>query len=190
MIADSLGGAGEFEDYTISFNSASLTQGVYDATITITDPNAPNSPEEIIVSLTVFTLPSQDVVSATCGHVPVYVDNMVSPAILVLLDVSGSMDRLVDVTEEDPPQTPDIKSIVQEIVDRPGWLDGNAMVFMLEGSGDRDAKTFDNSSSEAPLLHVAYTDGTGSHTTDIRVNQSSDDAEEDSGGGILLTGNI
>ena len=187
-------GAGESEDYTISFNSASLTQGVYNATISITDPNAPNSPEEIIVSLTVFTLPDEDVVSATCGHVPVYVDNMVSPAMLVLLDVSGSMDNMVDVTEEDSPQTPDIKSIVQEIVDRPGWQsDPDAeysMVFIIEGSGDRDAKTYDNSTSEAPLLHVVYTDGTGRHTTDIRVNQSSDDAEEDSGGGILLTGNI
>jgi|GEM_PF-1973088 len=182
--------AGEFEDYSIIFNSASLTPGVYDATITITDPNAPNSPVGIIVSLTVFTLPQEDIVSATCGHVPVYVDNMVSPAILVLLDVSGSMDTMVDVTEGDPPQTPDIKTIVQEIVNRPGWIDGNAMVFMLEGSGDRDAKTYDNSSGEAPLLHVAYTDTSGSNTTIIRVNQSSDDAEETSTGSVRLTSSI
>ncbi len=183
-------GAGEFEDYSISFNSVSLTPGIYDATITITDPNAPNSPEEIIVSLTVFTLAQEDIVSATCGHVPVYVDNMVSPAILVLLDVSGSMDRMVDVTEGDPPQTPDIKSIVQEIVDRPGWTDGNAMVIMIEGSGARDGKSYDNSSGEAPLLHVAYTDTNGSQTTDIRVNQSTDDAEESSTGNMSLTGNF
>ena len=183
-------GAGEFEDYSISFHSDSLTPGIYDATITITDPNAPNSPEEIIVSLTVFTLAQEDIVSATCGHVPVYVDNMVSPAILVLLDVSGSMDRMVDVTEGDPPQTPDIKSIVQEIVDRPGWTDGNAMVILIEGSGARDGKSYDNSSGEAPLLHVAYTDAYGSQVTDIRVNQSNDDAEESSTGNMSLTGSF
>jgi len=183
-------GAGESEDYSVSFNSASLTPGIYDATITITDPNAPNSPEEIIVSLTVFTLAQEDIVSATCGHVPVYVDNMVSPAILVLLDVSGSMDRMVDVTEADPPQTPDIKSVVQEIVDRPGWTDSNAMVFMIEGSGARDGKSYDNSSGEAPLLNVAYTDANGSQTAVSRVNQSTDDAEEDSSGNMSLTGSF
>jgi len=189
--SDSLGAAAS-KDYTVGFNSAALAPGTYDAKITITDPSgaAPNSPKEIIVSLTVFTLPADDAALASCGHVPVYVDNMVNPAILILLDVSGSMDSNVDVTEGDPPQTPSIKAIVQEIVSRSGWQSGNAMVFLIEGSGNRMAQSFDESSGSAPLLHVDYNDGSGNKGIDLRVNQSSDDAEQDSAGSISLSANI
>jgi hypothetical protein len=189
---DSLAASGS-RTYTVGFNSASLAVGVYDAKITITDPSgaAPNSPVEITVSLTVFTTPADDAVSGTCGHVPVYVDNMVNPAILVLLDVSSSMSSSVDVTEGDPPQTPPLISIVQEIVDRGGWLSGNSMVFMIEGSGNRMAQSYDNSSGLAPLLVVAYNDGTGSYVAQSRVNQSSDDGEEASlDGSVALATNI
>jgi hypothetical protein len=37
-------------------------------------------------------------------------------------------------------QTPDIKTVVQEIVDRSGWA-GNAMVFLITGTGERTAKS-------------------------------------------------
>ena len=32
-------------------------------------------------------------------------------------------------------QTPDLTAILQEIIDQPAWLSGNAMVFIFEGSG-------------------------------------------------------
>ncbi|MBW2302213.1 MAG: hypothetical protein JRF57_00720 [Deltaproteobacteria bacterium] len=54
-------------------------------------------------------------------------------------------------------QTPDIKEIVQEIVNRTGWVKGNSMVFIFSGTGKRDAKSYDNSHSEAPLLHIEFT---------------------------------
>jgi hypothetical protein len=188
---DSLG-ASESQDYVIGFNSALLTPGTYDAKITIADPSdaAPNSPQEITVSLTVFTMPADDVVSSSCGHVPVYVDNKVTPAILVLQDVTSSMSSDVDVTEGDPPHTPSLTAVVQEIVNRPGWQSGNSMVFMVEGSGNRMAQSYDNSSGLAPLLYVAYNDGFGSKVAQSRVDQSSDDAEEASGGSVTLSANI
>ncbi|HSV41706.1 MAG TPA: hypothetical protein VLI04_23270 [Nocardioidaceae bacterium] len=40
-------------------------------------------------------------------------------------------------------QTPDLKAIVQEIVNRPGWLNGNAMAFMIDGTGRRTAEAKD-----------------------------------------------
>ena len=62
-------------------------------------------------------------------------------------------------------QTDDISAIVQEIKDLPGWVSGNAMLFMVKaGSGCSDsdcrrrAKSYDSSSANAPLLHIEYTE--------------------------------
>jgi hypothetical protein len=53
-------------------------------------------------------------------------------------------------------QTPDIASLIQEIVDRPGWLPGNALVVLVSGSGVRTAESFDGDPAGAPLLHIEY----------------------------------
>ena len=57
-------------------------------------------------------------------------------------------------------QTPDIKSAVQEIVDRSGWISGNGLAIIirsLNSSGDRNAVSYNNDPANAPLLHVEYT---------------------------------
>ena len=42
----------------------------------------------------------------------------------------------------------------QEIVDRPGWSSGNALVIMISGAGERVAESFEGTG--APVLHVEY----------------------------------
>ncbi|MGH7360637.1 MAG: hypothetical protein ACREJI_03380, partial [Candidatus Methylomirabilales bacterium] len=59
-------------------------------------------------------------------------------------------------------QTPNLSAIIQEIVNRSGWASGNSLVIIVSGSGDRDAKTYENSSTQAALLHVEYGQGGGS----------------------------
>ena len=39
-------------------------------------------------------------------------------------------------------QTPDLAAIVQEIINREGWQEGNAMAFIFNGSGTRTAESF------------------------------------------------
>jgi hypothetical protein len=53
-------------------------------------------------------------------------------------------------------QTPNLSAIIEEIVNRSGWASGNSLVIIVTGSGDRDAKTYENSSAQAALLHVDY----------------------------------
>ena len=53
-------------------------------------------------------------------------------------------------------RTPDLKSIVQEIVNRSGWSPGNNMVFIISGSGQRTAEAHDGDSSKAPILTITY----------------------------------
>ena len=57
-------------------------------------------------------------------------------------------------------KTPDIKTVVQEIVDRGGWASGNAMVFILAnatGAGPRALATWDHATFTEPTLTVRYT---------------------------------
>jgi hypothetical protein len=57
-------------------------------------------------------------------------------------------------------QTPDLSAIAQAIVDRTDWAPGNAMAFVIGGTGKRVAESYDGSRSQAPLLHIEYTTGT------------------------------
>jgi hypothetical protein len=54
---------------------------------------------------------------------------------------------------------PDISAIIQEVVNRSGWVSGNAVVVIITGSGVRTAESYDGDSGGAPLLHVEYTEG-------------------------------
>jgi hypothetical protein len=56
-------------------------------------------------------------------------------------------------------RTPDLTSIVQEIIDRPGWSEGDPIVFILfatNGAGERRAYTQDGKPLNAPLLVINY----------------------------------
>ena len=52
-------------------------------------------------------------------------------------------------------QTPDLKTIIQEVVNRSGWA-SNALVFLITGTGKRVAESY-TEVVKAPLLHVEYT---------------------------------
>ena len=53
-------------------------------------------------------------------------------------------------------RTPDLAALVQEQVNRPGWATGNAMVFLVTGTGTRTAESLEGKALGAPLLHVEY----------------------------------
>jgi hypothetical protein len=54
-------------------------------------------------------------------------------------------------------KTSDISAVIQEIVDRPGWASGNALVLIVTGSGKRVAESYNGDAAGAPLLQVTYT---------------------------------
>ena len=53
--------------------------------------------------------------------------------------------------------TSDLTEIVQEIVSQSGWNSGNALAFILTGSGKRVAEAYDGDQAGAPLLYLEYT---------------------------------
>ncbi len=53
-------------------------------------------------------------------------------------------------------RTPNLAAIVQEIVARPGWVSGNAIAFLIEGTGRRTAEAFDKAASVPASLTITY----------------------------------
>ncbi|MCA9361368.1 metallophosphoesterase [Candidatus Kaiserbacteria bacterium] len=53
-------------------------------------------------------------------------------------------------------RTPNLSSVIQEVVSRSGWSSGNAIAFVITGSGTRVAEAYDGDSAGAPLLHIEY----------------------------------
>ncbi len=53
-------------------------------------------------------------------------------------------------------RTPNVSSIIQELVNRPGWSSGNALVVMITGTGERVAESYSGDPTGAPLLHIEY----------------------------------
>jgi sugar lactone lactonase YvrE len=53
-------------------------------------------------------------------------------------------------------RTPNLAALVQEVVNRPGWASGNALAFIVTGSGHRTAVAYNGSAANAGLLHLEY----------------------------------
>lgn len=53
-------------------------------------------------------------------------------------------------------RTPELKAIIQEIVDQPGWQSGAPMVLLITGAGLRSAASFDGQRRDAPLMHIEF----------------------------------
>ena len=71
--------------------------------------------------------------------------------------VSWSPEPWTAIGQAGPEQeTPNISSVIQEIVNRPGWKSGNSIVLVLTGSGKRVAESYNTSPSKAPVLTVEY----------------------------------
>jgi hypothetical protein len=176
-------GAGESQNFAVGFNTTGFAAGTYGATIRFADPNAANGAQEVRVSLTIMPQgPAQ------CGEVPLYTKNISSPAVMILLDLSSSMLWSIDVIPENydftNAITPNLKSVVQEIVNRDGWVSGNAITFILEkisGAGARYMRSFEGYSPSGALFHLEYNDGSGGHTIETRIKRGTDDAESYTG---------
>ena len=53
--------------------------------------------------------------------------------------------------------TPDLASLIQQVVDRDGRSAGNALALIISGTGGtRTAEAYDRISADAPLLEVVY----------------------------------
>ena len=67
-------------------------------------------------------------------------------------------------------RTPSLIPVVQEIVNRTGWISGNAMAFIVAGSGDtRSAYAYDGDAAKSAVLYVQYS-GVGIEESNAAIN--------------------
>ena len=83
-----------------------------------------------------------------------------------LARVSWSVADWTTTGQQGPDQrSGNLSAIIQEIVNQPGWVSGNAIVLILSddplnpSQGVRCAEAHDGSTSGAPLLHIEYLSG-------------------------------
>lgn len=55
------------------------------------------------------------------------------------------------------PRTPNLSPLIEEVVNQDGWQDGNALVLIITGAGERDAVSFDGGGKkEGPILNIEF----------------------------------
>jgi 2',3'-cyclic-nucleotide 2'-phosphodiesterase (5'-nucleotidase family) len=99
----------------------------------------------------------------------IYVEDNVTPSTYntIGFDISGrtyindsvawNPGAWLAVDDQGPAQrTPDIKSLVDSILNKSGWVNGNSMAFMIKGTGTRTAEAFDGEPNSAPQLVIEY----------------------------------
>ncbi len=52
--------------------------------------------------------------------------------------------------------TPDLSALVHEVMKRPGWASGNALAFLITGTGHRTAEAIEKSGGTPATLNVTY----------------------------------
>jgi len=100
-----------------------------------------------------------------------------------------------DTTADLPVNSPELKTLVQEVVDRADWCGGNAMAFVIEklsADSTRLFHSFEGNPAFAPQLQVSYdvtagTPGCFRKTIISQIAVGNDDAEETSSGGMQRT---
>lgn len=84
-------------------------------------------------------------------------------------------------------RAPNLAGLVQEVVSRPGWAPGNAIVFIISGAGHRTADAFDKAGGSPARLTVIYTSPSPLYAITSTVNGSANDAEQSASGPVNLT---
>jgi len=73
--------------------------------------------------------------------------------------------------------TPSLNSVVQEVVNRNGWVSGNSMAFIITGSGSRSAEAWDDAATNQPVLTITYTTiSSSANITNVTLPQGADGA--------------
>ncbi len=62
-------------------------------------------------------------------------------------------------------RTPDLKNIIQEIVNREGWSETNALLITFSGEGRREADSYEGGADKAPVLNVVHSASGGQKST-------------------------
>ena len=84
-------------------------------------------------------------------------------------------------------QTPDISSVIQEIISRPGYITNNPISLIITGTGSRIADSYEGASAQAAKLTVSYTLDLSNKAPAVSMISPVDGYEVDAPATLLLT---
>ncbi len=93
------------------------------------------------------------------GDAPIFrtIDTDISERATTDASVSWNPEAWESVGEARAAQrTPNLKTIVQEIINGTDWAPANAMAFIIRGSGERTAESYDGDRDKAAVLHITF----------------------------------
>lgn len=171
------GGAGDLQEVGIRFQNITVPAGalITEANIQFTVDESDDEPTSLLIYGELTTDPEEFGAAA---------ENITSrtktTAVVEWNDIPVWDDASIGTAGPDQ-RTPDLSSIVQEIVSQESWA-GGAMSFIIipnpdveTPGGERTAESFNGDESAAALLHIDYRTV---NTLEVRVSSGLDDAEE------------
>ncbi len=101
-------------------------------------------------------------------------------------DISNRVKTITSVTCNNLPtwavggkyESTDIAPIIQEIVDRNGWISGNDLAIKIEGTGKRTTESYNGAATAAALLVITYDESLTS-CTNLLTNEEFDNGTDD-----------
>ena len=144
-----LGFAGDNQRVGLRFNEVYIPQGAR-----IVDAYIQFQADKLDSELTKLTIVGQDVGDAKTFSTLLR-DLSSRPKTFAL--VSWTPNPWILEGESGPDQrTPNISSIIEEIVGRADWTSGNSLAITITGTGKREAVSFEGDPQMAPILYVEY----------------------------------
>ncbi len=84
-------------------------------------------------------------------------------------------------------QSPDLTALLQSVVSRPDWATGNAVVLLIEGTGQRSVDALEKSGGQPARLTVNYAMPSPVLTLNATINNSANDAEQYTDGTVVIS---
>ncbi len=83
-------------------------------------------------------------------------------------------------------RTPNLAGLVQQVVSRPGWSSGQALTFLVRGTGHRTAESFDKAGGNPPQLILTFASPPPLVTVTSGISLGANDAEQSAAGVVNL----
>jgi len=151
------GGGGDTQEIGIRFQNVVIPAGsiINGATIQFTVDESDDEPTSLLIYGELSSDPLQ--FSTTAGDIT---SRKKTTAVVEWNDIPVWNDASIGSAGPDQ-RTPNLASIVQEIINQPGWSAGNAMAFIIAPNpgGERTAESFDGDAAAAPLLEIDFSKG-------------------------------
>lgn len=184
LIDDDLDAGWEGDDFNVltaglRFQNVTVPQGaiIESAYITLTSHEAKSADDVAILNIAAHAN----------DNAPTFdIDNLITTRPLTASEVKWTIAEEWGLWTSH--ETPELKSIVQEIVNRSGWESGNAIAFILQGTDEQGASEFENAREfesfenisdpedggdgvnhpeRVPQLHINFTLGTSSQAINV-----------------------